>query len=76
MAFRIHEITVDLMAGAPGPCMPASPDPACPGASCKNSTKPDDKPKPGGGDKPGGGKNRNLAALLAQLRATLAPSPL
>ena len=74
MAFNIREITIHLTK-AQAPCMPASPDPACPGASCKNSTKPDDKPTKGG-DKPGGGKNRNLSSLLEQLRQTLAPSPL
>jgi hypothetical protein len=71
MAFNVREVTIHL-SKAQAPCMPASPDPACPGGSCKpTNNKPDDKP-----DKPGGGKKRNLAALLAQLRATLAPSPL
>ena len=73
MAFNVREVTINLAQQAP--CMPASPDPACPGGSCKpTNNKPDDKP--GGGGKPGGGKKRNLPVLLAQLRATLAPSPL
>ena len=73
MAFRIHEITIHLMAGAPGPCMPASPDqgkPDCPHPSCRPTrNKPDDeKPKPG--------PRRNLTLLQAQLREALAPLPL
>lgn len=81
MAFRIHEITTHLMAGAPGPCMPASPDPMCPGGSCK-PTNPEpackgksNKPPHPQGDIPGG-KKRSLDLLQAQLREALAPPPL
>ncbi len=76
MAFRIHEITIHLMAGVPGPCMPASPDPLCPGGSptraepvCKG--KSDKPPHPQGGIP--GGKKRSLDLLQAQLREALAP---
>lgn len=73
MAFRIREITVHLMA-APGPCMPASPEPTCPEATCKPTKKP--KEPAGGGGRPAGGeKRRSLDLLRARLREALAPLP-
>lgn len=78
MAFRIHEITVHLM-GAPGPCMPASPDPLCPTNTCKPTPVcmgKSGKPPHPQGDPPGGGKKRSLDLLQAQLREALAPPPL
>ncbi|MEA2564306.1 MAG: hypothetical protein QOH06_5810 [Acidobacteriota bacterium] len=81
MAFRIHEITIHLMAGAPGPCMPASPDVLCPGGSCRpTQANPgckgkSHKPANPQDDVPGG-KKRSLDLLQAQLREALAPLPL
>lgn len=76
MAFRIHDLTLQLMAsGQPGTCTcgPASgvgappPPPPCAASG-----------KPGGGGKPakpaGTPKKRVLNALRAQLRASLALS--
>lgn len=83
MAFRIHDVTVHLLAvGAPGACTcgPASPNerPNCPGASGPNKPGPKTpvrpKPKGVGNPKPaGGGKKETLAFLRDQLREALAP---
>lgn len=86
MAFRIHDVTIHLMAGgAPGACTcgPASPGqerPGCGGASGGNppGPKPPGKPKPKGAGNPspaGGDKNKKkaLAFLRYQLREALAP---
>jgi hypothetical protein len=74
MAFRIHDLTVELMAsGQPGTCTcgPASGVGAPPPPPCAASGK------PGGGGKPpkpaGTPKKRALTDLRAQLRDTLAP---
>ena len=77
MAFRIHDLTVELMAsGQPGTCTcgPASGVGAPPPPPCAASGKPGG----GGGGKPQGKpagtpKKRALVALRAQLRDTLAP---
>jgi hypothetical protein len=77
MAFRIQDLTLQLMAsGQPGTCTcgPASGAGAPP---CAASGKPGGG-KPGGGGKPtkpaGTPKKRALNALRAQLRDRLAPA--
>lgn len=88
MAFRIHDVTVHLMAnGAPGACTcgPASPGPGQerPGCGAASDPKPGGpklpakpKPKGTGTPKPAGGdkdKRKALAFLRDQLRDALAP---